>query len=999
MTTTRIKSGPSGGSQEGDISNSSNPLLQPGITASDLFAAYTPTQIAGHLASVKSQLQTYDSELRALINSRYEDVLSVGNTITAMTGSSTQLTLALGNVSTGLRQGLVHDDAKGPGVDAANANAQEQDAEDVLRRREIEDQVKHAAGLLLILQEGPEEIWRMLDSIRTSAKPSRPEGSNSATSSPLLVALKTGLRTARRLSGAVALYQAVELAGIELSDMKIKSHGAPHNLTGRDLFPHPLSSHTSILGSLKAELKSSIEHNIATSSVSMLSKGPLSAVSRPVLKACFEAAYRIVTISMHSLVLLGCIDRTEASTVFLNGRRARLESWVKQQSTSPKHHEAAANVLEALQSELVETILLYTRIFVPKQKTSRSLFEDILTSQTPESQREDVDQPRQHGQHQVFASLVGSTPLTSLNALGSSERILSMLSSQSSLYGWNSPADPAAVATTTLAPGQRLVDWVDSIRAALLTPSQGSRVLADDLPDIRSASLALQRVTRFSKQCHKFLESILEANEFADSNIVEIADTVSNDLLVTIRRRAGSLWQQEVVQWRVNVVKELKAVLVEITTSQSRDSEEGGQDLYNEVFAANRAGSVSDRRGLLHQGSSALSSRRQLQDILDGQNTPGAKVLSRMRKDWKLLQSSRTRYFSSWNADANLKSSSAADEDLRQWTETAESLGWSDLLKSFEGLLHEFPADQPAGRVLSGVIRSFLVLPKYKSLPFEALAGREKITSGTGEAADARWNKDRARLAAKRAGALSKWKVNVVGRSVRTFLCISDTNLSKASSSHQVDGDHPNATENNVPTAPSHELIRSLCMLQQASEQVVPLGSAPDEIDILGRLEGDGGLSASTLACETGSLVNLLVAFSSEIILLLERAKPGRSQRDIAFDIDVLEAIVKGSLPEGKAGQSVRESLEQSFASMRSSLEGQTKSGSISAEELRRLLSPYTLLLGGLVASSRSTLSLPAVVSPRRPSGPHSVSAHTAAPSLLKLAPYKQGGRIQGIAI
>lgn len=662
-TTTTVRSSTA---NDGTSSRTSrNPLLEPNVTASDLFSQYTPNEIANHLAAVKTQLQTYDAELKALINSRYEDVLSVGNTISAMTGSSKQLKSALEEVAQGLRS------SKEVGAEVQGTASEEED-EQARKEREAREEVRYVAALLLVLQEGPEEIWRILDTVGTFA------GGNA---NQVLPAAKARLRAARQLGTAVSLYEAIRQAGHLLDGMTIQGRQA------KDVFPYPLSTLGSTLSSLVGELKSALEDLLRRTSVIVpltMQQAPL-----PMTRAALEASYRTSATCLASLAALRGSSPAEAAGLMLEIERQVLDTNLQAIVTAGAN---ATDVMNFLLASTTETSYVYTRAFTAAGAASDD-------SDAPSSDRS--------------SSLKPVKLMTSLEALPSSERIIATLSATRAYQEWPSRLDVLPTESERAGMLSKLSEWRHSIQQDLGAASSSSKNTLESLKTVKSTAQARYSLLSQSRRLLKLVSG--------SQGALESVEAIRDEWTATLRSRAEILWQRDVQQWKEAVVGRLRSSLSAVSLHHGGEPESGVLDELFEAElapASERHGNQRNRKHLAgaHHEPAAPSSK-QLQRLLEGRYPSVQLVLDvELRKGWQKLTRSQARYFAELARAEDDDDDAATVSERNRWQAIAQSQGWTPLVEAMHSMFEEHATDEAQVLLLARIVRSLFAAPQSKTL-------------------------------------------------------------------------------------------------------------------------------------------------------------------------------------------------------------------------------------------------------------------------------------------
>lgn len=939
----------------------SNPLLQSDVTASDLFSQYTPSQILHNLASIKAQLETYDSELRALINSRYRDVLSIGNTITAMAGSSEQLTRALSDVSRGMKNGL---NPKKDEFGCPSRSAGSKELKDPAgHEQEPDARIRHVAALLLIVQEGPEEIWRILDSLTAPVKgKEKNETARTDRAATILTPAKERLRTARKLATAVSLLEAVSLAGSELKQIDV-SDDSSHSKAS-DLFPHLLDSHTGTVASLSAEIKLRLETNISQSSVSLASAASLYQAPFGALRAAFEASFRTNLISMLSLILLSCGYQRDLSAVFFQSRQERLFAHLEQQ----KIREASdyCNSLLTIISEIFDLALSYSRIFTSSQgkEGSSAICKAVINMQR------DTDSTAVQASHQTAQTQwQAHTPLAAIVVLASADRIISDLSPQSSIRRWrpfSRGGGPGGSNDDQKAALQIfMTGTLDSIDKSSNWLRRG-----EVLGSVTEAGNIRRKVARFFKVLRKILASvdIQSVTEVVDGTLATLEEKINH----LLRAQIFAMRRREIERWRQSVIKHLHESLASTAAKQLHaKSAQLTTETIEDVFRMNSRSPRSSAQ------ISLTSSRKALQRMIDGRTSTIQRPLSRLYRGWKALSRDQQSYFASLQI-YDLETSRTLETELQEWALVAAE-GWSNLLQSVVDEFDQYSHQDTETLALCAFVRAFFTLPKISSL------GQEISNAVPAKSKTLTWEERKVEVVKRRAKALSKWKATSVGQAAALFLGMTHSPLSDEARfalqrAHVHEG---RRTEGSV-TASTY-LIRSLCLLQEASDEVIPPLTSPSKTIC----ELGAGDQASTSGHEIGSMGDLLIAFRSEIMILLQRDAFRRDHFALSQDLHILQHLTRKVTGQAAAGEG--------FAIMQSLLSvPEVEAGTVNLQET---LSPYALWLGQLIDVGEDPLVLPhaqdAQLSFRSPVK----LGQQVTPSLMKLAPFRDGGRILGVAI
>lgn len=881
-----------------------NPLLQPDVTADDLFVSYTPNEIATHLAAVKVQLQTHDSELKALINSRYQDVLAVGNTISAMKSSGTLLNDALDQVGRGLREGIA-----GGGMKEKNGSTGEDGAQST------ESHVRHVAALLLVLHEGPEEIWRILDIVK--APPLKPAADDDAAGRVLLDA-KASLRTARRLALASSLFEAVRIAGQELTAMRV-----PGKETDvRDVFPHPISTHTSTLSSLKVELQAALGGSIRQSSIALRSSTP-SRIPASTLRASLEVAFRTTTVSLIALVKLGSLAAAEAEAYLLQSRKEALKQWALAAGTGSVD---AADIMDIAHSGIVETASLHGRLFAAEQGVFRATLEQMAAA--PESSNGSQQPPASSS-----SALLPPTPLASISTLPSADRILSTLSTASPLRSWrlemaNSPA---------VAGEGALNPWVDDVSKQLF--ASWLPKLIDSLPTVDSVGRVRHRLRSCVRRLRKVHDLNDDAASAASSTVSSMLNLVVQTTTTKLAARAVVLWRQDIQRWREEALHRINGALASAETDERErrlhkhahevdDNDDAA--LYGELFlidsahhalpSAVKANANGVAAAASTQKTAATTSKAHLQDLLEGKTMQVQAVLEPMRRGWVQLAETLQRY-----QDA-IEEGEAADAELHSLVTLTTTQGWAPLLNALTTLFEERHSQEAQVMLLAKLVHALLTVPRYAKLLDAAAKRSEEVREAVKG------------LREKREAVLREtWKRKVVATAVTALL--------EGREEH-------GALDGGKAASPS--LVRALALLEEASDEVLP---------------PLGGAAQQQAGQEVGSIRDLLFDFHTEA----ERTSREASFAALASDLVILGDLVRRLGGSDETGPpATNRDLEAAFA-------------------------PHALLLGRLaVALNASTGSKLGFASGQ--AGPlQPADEHEAPPSLLTLAPFKEGGRIASL--
>ncbi|CAO1631021.1 unnamed protein product [Parajaminaea phylloscopi] len=965
--TTTVRSDPS--------SSRSNPLLQPDATAADLLVQYTPPQLSQYLVSVKEQLQSHDAELRALINSRYQDVLSVGNTIDAMSGSSSQLTTALESVGSGLRRGFVTKGGQGQptSTDASSDERREAAARDL---RTVE-QAKHISALLLVLQEGPEEIWRLLDSLRegTSASGSSTQLASGSTH-PILETAKNRLRTARKLSTAVSLLEVVAIAGAELEDLAIE--GASDNMRGRDLFPHPLATHSATMATLRAELRSHVEHSIGEKSIPLSGSSCVDA-TLGVYKAALEASYRATAISAVSLVILTRFSPSQVGSYFLDRRGGILKRYSS--NSTPSQVSYFTDSSKELLSEFFQTMLLYTRIFAAQEGgPSSSIISRVLSHTERAWQGE--PQPNVMAENAgAPIELVPQTPIESISALTSAERILANLSLQSRLR-----SSRLKVAAPTNAKGGINVEptvienWVvevtDSLIASHFNLDHTSSVV-NTIPAVISVRASLQR---HSSRLQKLLDGVPKLEEAAIPSMAHSIQVLQGKISAVLQGHARVIWQKDVTRWERSVLSDLRIALVTAQTSRSSHHSRGTRSYHDsDPLSTRDAGNLIGHQYL--SGPAAKLPQSSQQPFFGRYSSDVLAPLSTLRSGWKALKRSARRFHG--HPSDNGQHKSYATDEKSEWIRIAVD-GWSALLDALVAFLQDRSLQDDDMLLLVEFSRAILCLPGPVNLA-EKLLGEPSAATGTQA-----WEDARARLAVQRIRSLAAWRTTQIELAVSELLELEESSSTTPGAANEDKADVGNTTRNQ---GVSVHLLRSLALLQEASWRVIPAFASPSEVIVnLEKTHAEHGTGY-----ENASMEDLLIGFDIAVAARLERDGPRRNSTALCRDLQIQQELVSGltraveSTPPHEAIDLVR-------------LFGDKVDATLPPVDLQRALGPHMLLLGQLLYIRDSTLTLPGILRAKAGPTPPSTtepaaSTATAPPSLLDLAPFRAGGRIKGVTV
>lgn len=855
----------------------SNPLLQPDVTPSDLFSRYTPNEISSHLLAIKSQLQTYDAELRALINTRYEDILSVGNTITAMKGSSDHLSDALSNVGRGMKAGQGQQGSDRSGI-------QQEDSEEAKRDRSDQQRTKHIASLLLIIQEGPEEIWRILDSVTQSAEHLRPVADPSA-NSHILSRAKSNLRAARKLASATALFEAVRLAGQELNSID----------DARRLFSHHLQQHASTLNALRQELKSSLEASLVASSGST-SFSSSASTSHERLKmgtqrVALEGAARGTTITLLSLVVIGAIPLDEVVSHLLEVRRKQIEDWLQSQVSDSTSRRLFSVFLE----EIAEASILVHRVF--GEGSPASNFHALLQHDSSAQSREGTSSSQQ-------SSLQPVTAVVSLQALPSSSRICDSLSSDSLVLtqSWTTAVFSKANEENV---SQHLQDWSASLLRQL--QSQHSKEALDSLKSTRMVGRARWQLQKAAGRAHKLVAALQKRQDLSTASSQALAELFQDSIMPTIddllRQRAAEVWIESIKGWSQEVIKLIDEQLSLIDASGAGGYSE--RSLFGDLsspIAAQR----SARRPLASDQTVFA-----LQSLLDGCAGSLASVLDPLSRGWKILQAAKADYFDY----VETEESPAVDQERLAWLAEEGRTGWQAVTMALTSALSKESSSEQQRHghekilFLCQLIDRILTLPRYTSLL------RSSYTQSKND-----YDQLLGQLSQSRDKALQSWIDSVVAQAGALWF----ESRSDIAEEQKADG----------TTRPaSAQLIRALWTLNEAANRIATTSSTSTQVGSMSHLlQTMLSWSAAQLVEEDGNADKERLLGDLDVLEALvhyQSKDPSQEQK---------KANGSQSAPE--------QILTRLRAALSSASNKQDKGQSEYEALLSRALSPYALLLG-----------------------------------------------------
>ncbi|CAO1626245.1 unnamed protein product [Sympodiomycopsis kandeliae] len=794
-------------------SSSKNPLLQQDVTASDLFTHYSPNEISQHLSNLKVKLSTYDSELKALINNRYEDILSVGNTISSMKGSAVHLTEALQSIGNGMRgqSGQASITLEKAGSSSNGQQMQNQSQEEEMQIQ-AHKRVKYVAALLLIMQEAPEEIWRLLE---TSSHHQTSIASTSSKHSleDLFLQCKANLKSARSLSLAASILYILKHAGKEINLL-------PQDV--RALFPHPLSNHNNTVASIDAELKSNLIRLIADSSVALASNHLEPSCSKGTLQPCLEATLRTCILSLSSLIQLGHLSMSEAPSFFLQQRRKVLEQWSSSGSFGNSNSGRLGSHLQVLYQEVAEVLVLYQQMFCVDGGAVQTVMSRFVARETHISADSVADNLDDTTESKV-KNLCPPSSLAALRSLPSSEHTLCCLADDAGLRKILQDSVQSIQGGINISSDVLQGSYVGPVHKSI-TEQWAPRLLerASKNKDIGRAKRDLYRA---SKQIGKTLSSALSRDSQSLTTAEGCLQTLLDDLQRRLDTHATDNWKQEINEWR----SECKMVLLRsLQQSKSSMSNDVFHQLLLSCNAAANGGAdlrLKDSMGKQTAKGSNLQhddNATTLDKILHGYGPSSSlnewfKVLE---SGWTRIQSSKEDYFiyPSYRGDAdNLRAT---------WTEVEGQAGWIGLFDDLRNMLDDarskvIPSAEGSPErydeviLFSHAVRLLATLPKYITMVNASFKdGRDEYTS------------KRNQLLQSRKDAIGMWRADVILRA---------QSLSRRQQQQEI------------------QLVDSLAYLHQQSYSVLGTDSIPHQQD------------PDCALLRIGSFVDLVEGFSTQL--------------------------------------------------------------------------------------------------------------------------------------
>lgn len=598
----------------------------------------------------------------------------MGNTISAMQRSSTNLSTALKSVSKAMR-GDENEEQDGQSIDGRSTGKRKQLTKEEEDQLQAQKTVNYVASLLLILQEAPDEIWRLLD--LASSYQTTSHDDNHSPSDQTLARSKANLKSARRLSLASSLFILLKTAGQQMQALpdQVKS-----------LFPHPLWNHHTVLGSIETELKSSLTDIIALSSVT-LSASQLQPEHKthPVTQAfqpSLEASYRASVLALVSLIQLDVVPSSDAPTFFLQQRRRVLEAWADEQckgttSASQAHRGDASlsSILRSCYEEFTEVSILHDRIFSPDEGGKSTLsnvldaFADAETAGTS-----------QHNGISSIQSLVPSTSLATVASLPSSEQVIVSLQEDTPLRQALRAAAISlqqtgrAAATIELhfeneycAPFRELFlrQWTPAVLKAASHSSQ------------------VGRARRQIAQAHAASVTLVSRILHGQQNINAIHDqlaALATDIKLLLDEQATLIFSKRVDQWRLDAVTALQDALRAVA---ARDDETYNMNAFAQLLLPSR--SDTQQQFSRKQLDPAMEVRNALQG--NHPQSPLYPFLQSVSKGWQDLQSSKERYLKYLNNQEEEKDKSSSSTLQRTWKSKELQSGWESVFAEIRAML------------------------------------------------------------------------------------------------------------------------------------------------------------------------------------------------------------------------------------------------------------------------------------------------------------------------
>lgn len=947
-------------SSKGPGAPASNPLLQPDVTPADLFTQYTPPQIEGYLASIKAQLQTYDAELKALINTRYEDILSVGNTISSMRGSSINLSSALTSVGDGLRKGLqAHQD---------RGHDDQQEEEDEVRKlqRQEQERVRYVAALLLILQEAPEEIWRILDTAASSHH--RQSEAAPSDSAPLeqrvLSHSKLTLRTVRRLALAISLFDAVRITSWELNDM-------PENV--KALFTYPISQLTPTLNTVRTELRGSIETALSNSSFTLSSysldpttagQGASKLLKASVSVPAWEAAFRSSIISLMSLTLLSTLQASKAASHFLELKKARLQQWLRQMVQENADAGVNCQAVHAIfLREIAEVCAIHSRIFAKDDGSQAPLFYRLLSYAM--SNRDGDKGTEGQSPSTPLNTLSTVEPISAVMSLPSGERISAAVPSTSTLRTWKPYCELPEAGAMTADAG--LTERIEEMLQ--LWSSEWSQPCLDQLkttPSVAKLRKELAKVQRhLDSTATKFFSgpsTSADAADGASSGLLAYRKTMATvyaHLQTGLKARGQQLWTKNVVEWRESALEQLEALLAPVGSSGHSLS------VHRALFLEDFATSTATSRSASRAGPKTNAVRNpatMLSALLEGRRTEDSIFFNDLLSAFVKLQKARRKYFEYMRGNA-ADGLDDANAESSAWQRLECEEGWQRLAAGVQAAVRRSVEDMQAAEpatigasegsrfesrdymrvlALTRILRSILKTPSCRKL-----IRRSFEDDPAGQSALVR------ELRETRQNALLALTSRVVAEAGRLWLGESGLALLGGASSSEGAASH---FEEDAKLAglPSAALLRALTFLDEQCGQMRPsLVEGPDTSAgpaAHGQDESDG--TADTM----GGLVSSLLFWAEEHVgnnFASATTEPLRQR--FTRDLDYL-ALILSRVNVGDMGK-----VDACVATLRK--KASPAEGAASAAVDLAALSAHGLLLGQLdflpLPSSSSHVSTP----------------------------------------
>lgn len=856
-TTTTIAS--SSASFGNVAASSKNPLLQADVTPSDLFTHHTPAQISSHLASLKSQLQTYDAELKSLINNRYEDILSVGNTISAMERSSTSLSRSLHSISAGM-------------IRASDTNARTsslQPPDSVLPNKQEQEQaqgqerVKYIASLLLVMHEGPDEVWRLLD-LSLQPRPSSSADNERSPSEVILQQAKAALKSARQLSLATSLLVLVKHAGEQMQTL-------PAGV--KSLFSHPLANHTTVVGSIEAELKSSLTDLIAHSSIALAAGDYF--LPANVLQPCLESTFRTNMLASVSLIRLGASSAGDAATFFLDQRRKVLETWVQEQCNQLSANASAArqrngpsarrdigHTVQTCFQEIVEVSLLGERLF-GSGVNGGSLLDAVLKgftdteagSAAAQSASSSTELPR------CLSSLVPCTSIAAVGSLPSKDQVVASLQGET-------PLRDALMASALSLSGsaQRnsdvVTEHVKPLTDQLLT--QWAPTVLRSSHKTSSVGKARKQFTRSAREYGKLIADVLQSEADLSQSVNALVGSLCANLKRLLDERAAQIFSRQINQWRLDAVEALHDAARTLSAEDYSTKEK--HSFFTDLLLAD----ASDKHSARSQKGKA-SIATDLRDALQGHGArSGLKpFLDCISTGWTGLQAAKQKHMRYLHGGGENATDALHDLD-QSWKEKEQEAGWHALFDEMCGMLktasiasastgpglHHQKEDTDEEQVYQHHFARVLLLSNAVRLLATSASPYLRVIRASYDSQVDRFNELLNTVLLARQEALEPWRAYVLDRAAALWL-------------HQSRTDDGTGWEQGLTT----RLIHALTYLNEKSYDVIGL--------VTGAQSGEEGDRARLL--ETGSMTDLVASLVMRIQELPATSTHGKDLAALAY--------------------------------------------------------------------------------------------------------------------